>query len=144
MEIEIKENFTLDLYGVSGIAENKDYVRTVFRLSDAMWQEVKGKGLQHKGKNIWVYESNDKLFAGVELIHLPGQDTKLEHKIIHLVKYAYYKHIGLYNLIKQLGQKMTSELKKKGWEVDGTYIEIYGHWTNDETKAETELLMCLK
>jgi hypothetical protein len=41
-------------------------------------------------------------------------------------------------------QIMNDELKKKGFETDLPYIEIYGHWTNDETKPETELLMCLK
>ena len=38
---------------------------------------------------------------------------------------------------------MTDELKKKGFEIVLPYIEIYGHWTTDETKLETELLMCL-
>jgi len=39
---------------------------------------------------------------------------------------------------------MTSELTKRGMEITLPYIEIYGHWTNDETKLETELIMCLK
>jgi hypothetical protein len=32
----------------------------------------------------------------------------------------------------------------RGFETTLPYIEIYGHWTNDETKLETELLMSLK
>ena len=39
---------------------------------------------------------------------------------------------------------MIDELKKKGFETDLPYIEIYGHWTNNETELETELLMSLK
>lgn len=39
---------------------------------------------------------------------------------------------------------MADELKNKGYETVLPYIEIYGHWTNDETKLETELLMPLK
>jgi len=39
---------------------------------------------------------------------------------------------------------MTDELKSKGYEIVLPYIEIYGHWTNDEAKLETELLMSLK
>ena len=69
---------------------------------------------------------------------------ELEHKVISLNKYAYYKHVGSYNLIKQAGLDMKSELKLKGYETDLPYIEIYGHWTNDETKCETELFMSLK
>jgi hypothetical protein len=144
MDIKINEDFKLDIYGFSGVAQNKDYVRTAFQLSDAMWHVVKGNGLNHKGKNIWVYESNEKVFAGVELNDLPAPNTELEQKSILLLKYAYYKHVGPYHLIKQSGQKMIAELKSSGLELDGPYIEIYGHWTNEEMKLETELLMSLK
>jgi hypothetical protein len=39
---------------------------------------------------------------------------------------------------------MINELNKRGLSIGDPYIEIYGHWTNDETKLETELVMCLK
>jgi effector-binding domain-containing protein len=110
---------------------------------DKMWQAVKSNSLKNKGLNIWVYESNEKVFAGVELIDISRRDTGLEHKTITLTKYAYYKHIGPYSLIKQAGQKMRDELREKGFETQLPYVEIYGHWTSDETKLETELLMSL-
>lgn len=145
MNVEIiNKPFKLDIYGFSGIAVNKDYVGTAFKLMDKMWQIVKSNSLKNKGLNIWVYESNEKVFAGVELDDTPQQDTGLEQKSIALVKYAYCKHIGSYNLLKQTGQNMNDELKKRGFETCLPYIEIYGHWTNDETKLETELLTCLK
>jgi len=145
MNIEIiNKNFRLDIYGFSGTAVNKDYSATAFRLMDKMWQLVKSKGLKNKGINIWVYEPNEKVFAGVELNDVPDHDTGLEQKSIDLKKYAYYKHIGPYNLIKQAGLEMVKELNAKGFETELPYIEIYGHWTDDETKSETELLMCLK
>src|SRR5258706_2463365 len=111
---------------------------------DKMWQTVKTKELENKGMNIWVYETNEKVFAGVELYNSPNPDTGLEHKVVNLPNYAYYKHIGPYNLIKQAGQNMRDELKNQGFETSFPYVEIYGHWTNDETKLETELLMSLK
>jgi effector-binding domain-containing protein len=145
MNVEIiNENLRLDIYGFSGIAVNKDYAGTAFKLMDKMWQAVKSNNLKNKGINIWVYEPNEKVFAGVELNDTPEHDTGLEQKSITLTKYAYYKHIGPYNLIKQAGQNMRDELKSKGFETILPYIEIYGHWTNDETKLETELLMSLK
>jgi hypothetical protein len=145
MKVEIiNKNFTLDIYGFSGIAINKDYAGTAFKLMDKMWQIVKTKELKNKGINIWVYEANEKVFAGVELYNSPGHDTGLEHTIVTLPKYAYYKHIGQYSLIKQAGQNMRDELKNQGFETSFPYVEIYGHWTNDETKLETELLMALK
>ena len=109
-----------------------------------MWRTVKSTGLKHKGINIWVYEPNEKIFAGVELNSIPEYDTGLEQKSITLIKHAYYKHIGSYDLLKQVGLAMRNELKSKGFEIGNPYIEIYGHWSNDETKLETDLLMCLK
>ncbi|HRH51155.1 MAG TPA: GyrI-like domain-containing protein [Panacibacter sp.] len=134
----------LNIYGFSGIAINKDYSGTAFKLMDKMWQTVKSKKLKNKGLNIWVYEEDHRVFAGVELSDILDQDTGLEQTRITLLKYAYYKHVGSYNLIKRAGQNMTNELKNKGYETMLPYIEIYGHWTNDETKLETELLMSLK
>ncbi len=145
MNVEIiDEPLTLDIYGFSGIAVNKDYTGTAFRLMDRMWKIVKANNIKNKGLNIWIYEKGHSVFAGVELTGIPAQDNALEQKRITLVKYAHYKHIGPYNLIKQAGQNMTAELTNKGYDTILPYIEIYGHWTNDETKLETELLMSLQ
>ena len=145
MEVSIiTKPISLTLHGFSGIASNKDYAGTAFRLMDKMWQIVKSNQLKNKGLNIWVYEPNEMVFAGVELDDIPKQDLGLEHKNITLTKYAYYKHVGSYKLIKEAGQNMTNELRSRGYETILPYVEIYGHWTNDENKLETELLMCLK
>jgi hypothetical protein len=145
MKIDIVEKkITFNIYGFSGNAINKDYAGTAFRLMDRMWQTVKAKELKSKGINIWVFEQNDKVFAGVELYDSFDHNTGLEHKVVDLPKYAYHKHVGPYSLLKQKGQNMRAELKAQGFDIILPYIEIYGHWTNDETKLETELLMCLK
>ncbi len=146
MNIEIiTTNFQLDIYGFGDVAINKDYVGTAFKLSRKMWETIKDNGLKNKGINVWVYEAADKVFTGVELEN-PGDSNNygLEQKKINLEKYAYYKHIGPYNLIKQRGKDMTNELVKQGFVIIPPYIEIYGHWTGDQAKSETELLMCLK
>ncbi|HMQ63795.1 MAG TPA: hypothetical protein PKE06_24135 [Flavilitoribacter sp.] len=144
MNLEIIEKpFHLVLYGFSGTAQNEDYAGAAFKLMDKMWQIVKANHLNNKGRNIWVYEPDKKVFAGVEL-EKPYEGTDLEKKAITLDQYAWYKHIGPYNLIKKAGLAMQEELEKTGIEVRLPYIEIYGHWTNDETKLETELLMAVK
>ena len=144
MNIEIiSKKLELNIYGFSGIASNKDYADTAFKLSGKMWQAVKDNDIKNKGKNIWVYEQNDKVFAGLELDNIPSTHNILEQKNIILLKYAYYKHVGSYSLLKQVGTDMRNELKSKGLETELPYIEIYGHWVNDESKCETELLMCL-
>jgi hypothetical protein len=137
----IDKHFGLDVYGFSGTAIAKDYAGSAFKLMDKMWKVVKLHNLKNKGLNIWVYDTDERVFAGVELETVPPHDTGLERKSISFAKYAYYKHVGPYNLIKQAGQAMQDELKKSGLTASFPYLEIYGHWTNDETKLETELLM---
>jgi effector-binding domain-containing protein len=145
MKVEIiDKEFRLAVSGFSGVAVNKDYAGTAFKLMDRMWQIVKANGLKNKGMNIWVYEPNHQVFAGVELDDPSESNTTLELKNISLKKYGYYKHIGPYNLIKQAGTNMTRELESKGFKVTLPYIEIYGHWSNDESKLETELLMAIE
>jgi predicted transcriptional regulator YdeE len=144
MNVEIiNKRLELDVYGFSGTAIAKDYAGTAFKLMDKMWQAVKSNNLSNKGLNIWIYEPNEKVFAGVELDGSPDQNIGLELKKIKLDNYASYKHVGPYNLIKKTGQDMRDELKKRGLVITSPYIEIYGHWTSDETKSETELLMAI-
>jgi hypothetical protein len=144
MEVEIiNKRFKQEIFGYSGTAINQDYAGTAFKLMDRMWKTVKEKNLTNKGNNIWVYDADEKVFAGVELINAPDFETGLQFNLVELTLYAYYKHVGPYALIKQAGQSMRHELKKKGYETSFPYVEIYGHWTKDETKLETELLMSL-
>jgi effector-binding domain-containing protein len=140
----ITKVFEVDVYGFAATAINGNYAGTAFKLMDKMWQVVKLNKLENKGKNIWIYEQQDVVFAGVELESIPKPEIILAHKRLRFAKYAYYKHVGSYSLIKQIGQAMHNEIAKQGFEVMLPYIEIYGHWTNDESKLETELLMCLK
>ena len=140
----MNEPLNLNMHGFSGTAINRDYAGTAFKLMDRMWQVVKANDLKNTGLNIWVYESADKVFAGVELNEIPDAATGLERKDMILSNYAYYKHVGPYHLIKQTTQRMKDELRSNGYETVLPYIEIYGHWTNDESKLETEILMCLK
>lgn len=140
----IQTTLSMDIYGFSAIAVNRDYGGTALRLMDKMWQGVKAEDLKTKGLNVWVYEPGEKVFAGVELDGTPPNSTGLEQKSINLTKYAYYKHIGSYSLLKQAGDNMRNELKQMGFETTLPYVEIYGHWENDEAKLETELLMNLK
>jgi predicted transcriptional regulator YdeE len=140
----INTPLSIIVYGFSGAVGDKDYAGKAFQLMDRMWKVVKGQNLKNKGMNIWVYEPDNMVFAGVELENGPDASTGLEQKLINLPKYAYYKHIGPYNLIKQAGTKMTDELRQQGLETILPYVEIYGHWGPDESRLETELLMSIK
>ncbi|MBS1509047.1 MAG: GyrI-like domain-containing protein [Bacteroidetes bacterium] len=144
MDIQIiTERFQRDVYGLQGVASNKDYVAKAFALSGKMWEIVRTNTIKNKGKNIWLYGANDTVFAGVELEDPIGDLFGLEKITITLEKYAYFKHKGSYSLIKQSGQRMTDELDRQGYRVVPPYLEIYGHWTKEESNLETELIMAL-
>src|SRR5690349_21082172 len=145
MNVEIiNKRRILGIHGFSGTAVGKDYAGTAFKLMDKMWKVVKSNNLKHKGLNIWVYEGHENVFAGVELEDPMPPNAGLEYKNIVLDRYAYHKHVGPYQLIKTKGRDMRGELERRGVEIISPYIEIYGHWTDDESKLETELLMAIK
>jgi hypothetical protein len=137
----ITTSFELTLHGFSGRTLPKNYAETAFTLSDRMWELLKEHNIPNKGKNIWVYDADDQVFAGVELQTDPPYRNLLQQKHISLSRFAYYKHIGPYNLLKKVGAEMRAGLSRQGLVSRFPYIEIYGHWTNDESTCETELIM---
>ena len=139
----LRENFHIELYGVSGVAVNQDWAGTGMALMDKMWKEVKTRKFENTGINVWVYEPGDKMFAGVGLLTPPPADTILEPKKVILPKYVYYKHIGSYHGIKDSFIRLKAEFDQAGIKTGLPYLEIYGHWTEDESKLETELLWTL-
>ena len=140
----INDPFNAKLYGFSGTAINKNWKQTGSGLMNRMWEQVKSKNLSNKGINVWVYEENNRLFTGIELENTPPDETRLELKEITLIKYGYYKHIGPYHLIGESISKALDEFNNNGVKACLPYLEIYGHWTEDESKLETELLWSLK
>jgi predicted transcriptional regulator YdeE len=140
----INKPFSVTLYGFSGKVLNKNYAGTGGPLMDAMWKEVKSKEIKNKGINYWVYEKNEMLFTGVELDQDIPEDSKMELKKIHLPEYAYWKHVGSYTKLKEAYSNMHTELEKRNIPFYFPFLEIYGHWTPDENKLETEILFALQ
>jgi effector-binding domain-containing protein len=139
----INKPFIVTLHGFEGKVLNKDYASTGRLLMDPIWKEVKSKGIKNKGINYWVYDKNDMLFTGVELEQEAPADSAMEVKKINLIQYAYWKHIGPYSKLKNAYDAMHSELEKRNINFYYPFLEIYGHWTNAETKLETEIIFSL-
>ena len=144
MAFIIKENFSIALYGVSGTAVNRSWADTGMRLMNTMWERLKIHKLENSGINVWVYEPGDKMLVGIELKKNPPPESDLESLKIHLPKYVYHRHIGPYNKIPEKFSSVSKEMEEEGLKTSLPYLEIYGHWTPDESKLETEMLWCLK
>lgn len=140
MNITFKEHFQIELYGKSGIAQDQNWPETGMDLMGRMWKEVQALHLPNNGINVWVYEEGARMFAGVALSAPPPAASTLEFKQIRLPEYVYFKHIGPYDKIKESFASVQEELKKTGKRTGLPYLEIYGHWTEDTSRLETEML----
>ena len=140
LTITVRKDFSILLYGFSGIAAHNDWAGTGKKLMDKLWREIRSKQLANKGLNVWVYEEGNRLFAGVELTAPPPDGSPLECKTVTLPKYFYGKHIGPYDGLRSAHEAAREEFKKVGIKPGLPYVEIYGHWNDDQSKLETELL----
>ena|SRR5215831_7690023 len=140
----INEPFFVSLYGFSGKVIEKNYAASGRLLMDAMWKEVKSRCLKNKGINYWVYDKGELLFTGIELEQDMPVDCKMESKIIALSRYVRWKHIGSYSTLKQSYDAMHAELASRNLDFYFPFLEIYGHWTPDESKLETDILFSLE
>jgi len=109
-----------------------------------LWQIVAQHQLQHNGINVWVYEGNDTMFCGVALSEPPAAACGLECKAIELQRYILYKHVGPYEKIRERCMAAQDIFRQRGLQTRYPYLEVYGHWTDDASKLETELIWCLQ
>lgn len=125
----------------------KRFGEEIMSLLNRVWPVIKSAAIPNDGINRVAYDSDCSVFAGVILG--PGAEAipaaaTLERKTIRLTRYAVWKHIGPYHLIPATGQAMTQALKAAGHHPGSPMIEVYGHWTNDESKLETETFVALR
>jgi len=138
-------------YTITGHSLTHDPARPfgeeIMSLLNRVWPLIKSATVPNDGINRVVYDGDGSVFAGVVLN--PGAESipaaaTLERKTIRLTRYAVWKHIGPYHLIPATGQAMTQALKAAGHQTAWPMLEVYGHWTNDESKLETETFLALR
>lgn len=145
MSLEIRNQpLFATLTGRSGVHDAaKCYGDEIRALLDPVWAVIRSRKLKHKGINWVVYDPGCRMFAGVEVDADPAATTELETRVVHLPRYAAWKHIGPYNLIGQAGDAMRQAITGRGLQLVHPYIEVYGHWNDDPTKLETDLIHAL-
>jgi hypothetical protein len=145
MDIKIVDSsLDLQLCGVSKTHDPaKKYGDEMIELLNVVWASVKGHSIPTTGINHAVYGDGGEIFAGVVTtipwVPLDGLSTRE----IVLKRYAYYKHIGAYAGLPQAHQEMRKEIERLGLVRKAPLIEIYGHWTEDSAKLETDLIYAL-
>ncbi len=125
----------------------KKFGEEIMALLGRVWPVVKGNSLPHDGVNRVVYDAAPSgagecmVFAGVVLgtgAEAMTGASELERKTVRLTRYAVWKHVGPYHLIPVTGAAMRKALEVAGHRMGWPMVEVYGHWTSDESKLETE------
>lgn len=134
----------------------KGFGEEIMALLGRVWPILKAHNLPTDGLNRVVYDNAGKgcsVFAGLVLGGADGSTPEvlkaadlagLERKAIRLSRYAVWKHTGPYSGIAATGAAMTKALAAAGHTTAWPMVEVYGHWTSDERKLETETLVELR
>ena len=123
----------------------KQFGNEIITLLGRVWPVIKTENLRHDGINRVVYDGEGMIFAGVVLNGAANSAVAvgLERKAVCLTRYAYWKHVGPYRYLPVVGLSMRKKLEANGVCPSWPMIEVYGHWTNDENKLETETFLAI-
>ncbi|MEH6996506.1 GyrI-like domain-containing protein [Neobacillus drentensis] len=139
--VVINQRKPFTLFGFSKLHDqNRAYNETIFELLDQVWEEVRSNKLSHTGINHVVYDADHIIFAGIKLVSPPEGDSLFEKRNVIFQKYAYCKHIGPYSELDETYRRIQSTIEALGEHHEAPILEIYGHWDDDESKLETEIL----
>jgi hypothetical protein len=119
----------------------RSFGQEIIALLDRVWPVVKGGSIPNKGINWAVYEEGGGLFAGIEAGVTDASALGLELRTIRLARYAEWKHVGPYSRLGESYDALKNELDAMGLRPGRPLVEVYGHWTEDESKLETTILM---
>jgi len=145
MEVEILETpLQFRLHGKSSAVPENRFGETGMKLMGPMWQAIKGAGTATTGINHWVYLPDGRMFVGVEL--LPGAQPPdgLEPLEFELRRYLKHLHVGPYQALPEKWQALKAELAARGENMGPVSLEVYGHHSDDQAKAETTILIGLQ
>lgn len=146
MKIEIIDSpWVLTLTGAEKIHDpDKNVGDELIELLNKVWEAVKSRGLPNTGINYAVYGSQGEIFAGVVITAgaEPPQGL-ITHQVV-LERRVVARYIGPYGGIPQAYQEMEEEIQRRGLVRRSPSIEIYGHWTEDPSKLETDLVWALE
>jgi hypothetical protein len=140
-------------YTISGHSLRHDpakrFGEEILWLLGRVWPVIKAANVPNDGINRVVYDADCEVFAGVVLGGGSGAEPTpaaagLERKTVRLTRYAVWKHVGPYHLLPVTGAAMKKALEAGGLRTGWPMIEVYGHWTNDESKLETETFVAVQ
>lgn len=141
------EAFSVSLVGASKRHEKSAcYGDDIRALLDRVWPVLRQNKVSNRGLNHVVYGPQDDVFAGVEADLADGEVEALglEKRTVQVGQYVYWKHVGPYQLLGNACIELRQWIESAGRRTAYPLIEKYGHWTDDESKLETELIQAIE
>lgn len=134
------EKFSVVLCGASKRRQpGTCYGDDIRALLDRVWPVLRQHKIPNRGRNHVVYGPNDDVFAGVEADVADAASIGLENREVQLDRYIYGKHVGPYNLLPGACELLRKWVESQGYRPVAPLVEIYGHWTDDQSKLEIEM-----
>jgi effector-binding domain-containing protein len=154
MEYQIRiENVQAQPLAVArGYTTIPEIPRKIFELLDQVWPYVKGKQIPNAGINVAIYRPDERpghadgslaMEAGAQVL---GPFPESEHVIQSATPagtVATATHIGPYNRLGDAHTALRNWCAQHGHQCTGTTWEVYGHWTDDESKLRTGVFYLL-
>lgn len=109
-----------------------------------VWAEVRQHKLANTGINHAVYDCGDIVFAGLEPTSPDAGQTGLVQREFGVAQYVYWKHIGPYSGLADAYRTVEAEIARLGCTGTCPSMEVYGHWTDDASRLETELFVSVQ
>jgi effector-binding domain-containing protein len=146
MNLEIRDlPFERKLFGCArAVSEGQKPGEVMFAAMDEMWAIVRQHSLSTDGINHIVYTGSRQVFAGVEIQSPISADWGLAEMNLKIPRYAYYRHVGAYDLLGEAYRTIQRDLDARGLKTTELSLEIYGHWNENPAKLVTEIIHALE
>ncbi|HVJ85252.1 MAG TPA: GyrI-like domain-containing protein [Caulifigura sp.] len=131
------------LCGLSAPVPDNRWGEVGLQLMGEMWRLIKESGTPTTGVNHWVYPAEARMFTGVELTGEASAPVGLERLEFELDRHLKHVHVGPYQELRGKWADLKQQLANQGEVMSGYALEIYGHYCDDPSKAETTILIGL-
>lgn len=119
----------------------RSYGQEIRLLLDQVWPVLKKSSVPNKGLNWVVYDGCARVFAGVEVEGMGAAPAALERRVLEIGRHGWIKHTGPYQGLGRAYGALETLITAQGLRGGQPRIEVYGHWTSDESMLETELVI---
>ena len=129
---------------VQRVAKPNELSRVVPKACGAAWTALKKFPNAKPGRHVAVYlDGQITMQIGVEVDGPFAGDAELFPSATPGGRIAWTRHIGSYAGLRDAHAAIRRSCKEQGHALAGPNWEIYGHWTDDESKLYTDVFYLL-